>query len=158
MSSDTKLNKYLAKLKNTRDSKKAQVYIKKILRYKHMKKSNMHGGGIDEVNEVTAKLEKINEDLDANIANGENFTESIMNEIKMPDEVTKDSLEEALSPAMSSMNSLLQQISSLESKVPSIQEMLDQFNNKASELLIQKTSEDIKNNVGKLSENIFNAK
>lgn len=65
--SDYKLNKYLAKLKNAHDLKKANVYISKILKYKQM--GGQKGGDPEKeisaaslkAAEINAKFEQIKE-------------------------------------------------------------------------------------------------
>lgn len=57
MSADKKLNKYLAKLKNTHDVKDAKVYINKIMKYKHMAGKQSGGAAFGEVTEPIQRVD-----------------------------------------------------------------------------------------------------
>ena len=62
--SDYKLNKYLAKLKNAQDLKKANVYIAKILKYKQMGGQKGGDGPTDDIKGASTDLQNFAGRLD----------------------------------------------------------------------------------------------
>lgn len=154
MSADKKLNKYLAKLKNTRDVKDAKVYINKIMKYKHMTGKQSGGAGIygdfGKVDEPIKKVEDAAKILDG--LSDPEIKSKLTTVIKDAAEnaisngYTDEQVTEALSEPFANLRQLLGSVGKLKTdNVPTLDSITDIIREASKELGtgVQKTQEEL---------------
>lgn len=156
MSADKKLNKYLAKLKNTHDVKDAKVYINKIMKYKHMSGKQSGGAieddiqrGIENANLVGTKLATLSTQLSEK--NVTKYRDMLRKAMPSQQGMTKEEIEqqitETLSAPFQGTKTLLEILADLDkSEIPSGDEFI--------ELLLRSLKEGIDPSTGSVKPNI----
>lgn len=153
MSTDKKLNKYLAKLKTTHDVKNAKVYINKILKYKHMSDKQSGGGIIDDIVAPIKKLVGVTgkvDDLNTSLSDKDKMAE-IVSGLQKPsvNGYTEAELKDGLKPSLENVSKLLESVGELDpNAIPDINKISDALTDAmkrlpAGETLDKKSIEDI---------------
>jgi hypothetical protein len=157
MSADKKLNKYLAKLKNTHDVKDAKVYINKIMKYKHMSGKQSGGAieediqkGIADANSVGEKLIILSDELskEQNITKYRDMLrEAMPSQQGMTEQEIEKQITDTLKAPFEGTKTLLEILADLDkSDIPS--------GDKFIELLTQALKEGIDPSTGSVKPNI----
>jgi hypothetical protein len=129
--SDYKLNKYLAKLKNAQDLKKANVYIAKILKYKQMGGQNGGAEPADPiVSDITETSRKIKELMTQAKGDQEHITEIKTAILSKAGNIDASNLETELKRVFTGMKDLFKEIGDLKPDELDVEKMLVELNTK----------------------------
>jgi len=150
MSDDKRLNKYLGRLRETKDINKANVYISKIMKYKKMGKAQVGGGKpAEDIGNASKSIDKFMKDFEGmkgKIGAEKELVEKQAKDIKVAvgEAFNAEDLKKNLSGVFTSVKDLIGNVSKLQlGELPNIDNLTQILSEKLKEQRSGETGEKI---------------